>query len=173
MTSASDMQHQPRPGRINCGHIGQETSVVACMHQPRDVGKWQAASTKVFTHLTWHVRIGQATSANDSQHQPRPARINHGVCASVVAYAHRPRDIGQWQEGSTKACTHLMWHIRIGKATSANDRQHQPRLSRISRGVYTSAGRHRHWPIESSISQGQHASDVACALRASDVGNNR
>ena len=33
--------------------------------------------------LEWHVGIGQATSANVRQHQPRPARIGRGLRTSL------------------------------------------------------------------------------------------
>ncbi|RAN66263.1 hypothetical protein B5P40_31960, partial [Bacillus sp. SRB_8] len=45
-------------------------------------------------------------------------------------------------------------------------RQHRPRPARIGRGMWASGKRRR--PTAGGISQGLHASDVACAHRASD-----
>ena len=172
------MQDQPRPGRINRGlyastgrHQPWPVHIGCGLHRLARRRRQTAGNISQGVHASdVACLVGQTTSANGSQHQPWPAHINHGVCESAMAYAHRPRNVGQWQAGAAKACTHLIWHVRTGKASSANDRKHQPRLSRISRGVCTSAGRHRRRAMESNISQGLHASDVACTLRASDVG---
>ena len=63
----------------------------------------------------------------------------------------------QQQAVSFKACTHLTWHVRIGK-------------SDVCQGHHASPGRHRSRPTADDISQGLHAYDVACADRTSDVG---
>jgi len=59
--------------------------------------------------------------------------------------------------------------MRIGLATPANGRQHQPSPARINYGVCASAGQHRRRPTAGGISLGLHASDVADAHLASDV----
>ncbi|KAG5614855.1 hypothetical protein H5410_014679 [Solanum commersonii] len=134
------MQHQPRFVRINSG---------VCASTGR--------------HQLWPACIGQ-------RHWPITSSISQGLHVSTVSCVHRlwPTCIDQWQVTLTKACMHLMWHVRIGQATSTNDRQHQQRLARISHDVCALAERHERQPTADSISQGLHASDVACALRASD-----
>ena len=72
----------PRPGPGSISR-GLRASDVAGGHRASDVGQRQAASAKACTHRTWHVRIGQATSANDGQHQPRVARIKRGLCTTL------------------------------------------------------------------------------------------
>ncbi len=56
--------------------------------------------------------------------RPGPGSIIQGLRASDVACGHRASDVGQRQAALAKACTHRTWHVRIGQATSANDRQH-------------------------------------------------
>ena len=109
----------------------------------------------------WHMRIWQATSANDIQHHPRSARISRGGCASDRR--DRPWPACIRQPTSFVVCAHR-------KATSTNGKQHKARHARISRGVCASARRHRRRPTAGSISQRLHASDVACAHMAKDVG---
>jgi len=77
---ASDKRHRPTVGNISQGlHV----SNVPCAHRASDDGQWQVASAKACKHLAnnigqwqvalakacmlrmWHVRIGQAMSAND------------------------------------------------------------------------------------------------------------
>jgi len=61
---------------------------MACAHQLDDigVGQQQAIATNFYTHLTWPVCFGQATSAKGRQH--RQGDIGRGLLAKVVAYAH-------------------------------------------------------------------------------------
>lgn len=54
-----------------------------CMLWLGDIGQWQDASTKVFTHLTWFVRIWQLISDYDLQQHLRHAHIACGLYASA------------------------------------------------------------------------------------------
>jgi len=109
---------------------GKATYAKASRHHLGDigVGQRQTTSAKVCTHMTWHVRIEQATSANGRQHQPRPARISRGVCASAGRHLRRQR-----QATSANFYMHLTWPARFGQATSANGKRHRP--GDIGRGL--------------------------------------
>ncbi|KAG5614864.1 hypothetical protein H5410_014688 [Solanum commersonii] len=140
---ASGKRRLPTAGNIN---QGLHSSAVECVHWLGDtcVGQWKVKSAKACRHLMWYVRIGKETSTKGRQHQPRPARISSGMCASVG-----------------RACTYQLEDIGCGLRASAKRRR--PMTSSISQGLHIS-------DVACSISQGLHASDVACALRASDVG---
>jgi len=95
--------------------------------------------------IPWCVHTWQTTSANGTQHQPRPRCISRGLRASAGRHHPWPACIGQRHDTSVKACTHQMWHVRIWQTTSAIGVEHQPRPARISRGLCASIGRQRPW----------------------------
>lgn len=69
---------------LACVHQLDET-FVACMHWPGEVGQLKAASTKVFTHMTWFMHIWKETLENDMQHHPR---INmHNLWSVCIIFA--------------------------------------------------------------------------------------
>ena len=68
--------------RLLPAHIGQATSA-----------QRHASSAKTCTHLTWHVYIGQATSANDMRY--RSGDIGRGLPASAMTCADRSGDVGR------------------------------------------------------------------------------
>uniref|UniRef100_M1D8M9 Uncharacterized protein n=1 Tax=Solanum tuberosum TaxID=4113 RepID=M1D8M9_SOLTU len=148
---------------------GLRASDVAGMHQASDVGQLQAASAKACTHRTWHMRIGQATSSNDGQHQPRVARIRCGLCTTLsqrrewptrialglhitstsgVDCLHLPCLAHNGQPTSDVACPHRSWPVNINQPTSDIDWTHLP------------------WTAHN----GQPTSAVACTQRSADVG---
>ncbi|KAG5614893.1 hypothetical protein H5410_014717 [Solanum commersonii] len=125
--SSNDRRHWPWPARINAGAARSAGRHRRGLHAtPCDARQKLEASAKACTHLTSHVRIGQTTSAKGSG-------ISRGLHSSTVACEHRLGDIGvgQWHAASNKAWTHLMWHVRIWQALSANGRQQQPRPAHI------------------------------------------
>ncbi|KAH0732696.1 hypothetical protein KY289_003884 [Solanum tuberosum] len=129
---ASDLvcAHRVKRRRPTVGNISQglHSSAVACAHRLGDigVGQWKATSAKAYRHLMWHVRIGKETSTKGRQHQPRPARINSYVCASVGRYWRRPTtcDINHSLHASDVACVHLENDIDQWHATSAKSCTH-------------------------------------------------
>ena len=167
------------PARISCGLCASAGRHRSCAHRPTagEIGQGLHASTVIYMHRLGDIDYCQRTSArrrrpNGRQHRLRPTSINRDVCASagrhrccLRASASRPRQVT-----SSKACAHLTLHGCIRQATSANSRQHRPRLAHICRGVCASAGQHWRRPTAGSISRILHASNVASVLLASEVG---
>ena len=68
--------------------------------------------------------ISQGLRASDKRRRPTVVNISQGLHVSNVPCAHRATDDVQRQVASAKACTHRMWHVRIGQTMSANGRWH-------------------------------------------------
>ncbi|KAH0769125.1 hypothetical protein KY290_013106 [Solanum tuberosum] len=74
-----------------------------------------------------------------------------------------PGSISQGLRASDEACG------RIGQATSANVRRHQPRVGRIGRGLCTTLSRRRAWPARMPLACTQRSADVGRGLPASPL----
>ena len=123
---ASDKRRRPMAG---CISQSLHASAVACAHWLGDIciDQRQAASADFYTHLTWPVRFGQATLANDKRRRPTAGVI--GQVTLVVDCPHRRR---------------------LCKLLS----QRRPWTACIDRGLCTSFSHRRAWP--SYISLGPH-----------------
>lgn len=135
------------------------------MHQPEDVTQWHAPLAKVFTHLTWFVRIFQATFNNDMKHCTRYARITHGLCALARWHRCQPKlgtiTKGLWTSGkwynpmrttSSKptqidtACAHLERGIGRWNATSTRACIHYSWCVHIDWVTFASSNIRKHQP---------------------------
>jgi len=106
--------------------------------------------------------------AFSKRRRPTTCSSIQGRHASAVACAHQLGDIARGLPASLKR--HRSWYARLKKEILANGRQHKPWHARMSRGVCVSDGRHYSRPTAGGISHGLHASDVACAYLANDIG---
>ena len=142
---------------------GVRASSTACTHLCADNNQREASSTMFCTHLTRHVRIWHATSANGILFQPRHA-------STYATCTYLPSNVGHWLVTG-------IWHVL--DVESDIDQANAPlalvcahQLDVICRGLSASARRHMILPtciIQATLyntgskCKSLHALVMACA----------
>lgn len=118
---ASSRQSHPMVGCIN---KRLHASNMTCVHLPRNIGQWNAASAEACTHRSWRVCIGLVIFASTNidcgvrtsfrWERPMGDIISQGLHASAMGCAHQLGDIGHDLHASSRWCLQMTRCISHG-----------------------------------------------------------